>query len=157
MCLTCDIAQKKIVPVGGIIYQDDDVILHHCIDINIVGYFILSPVRHIEEYSDLNKTELLQMSNLMKLVIMSLKKINGVEKVYIANFGEDTTHFHVHIFPRYKWMLRYSSEDIRTNNKIDGAKLFSFLRKKYKVRAEVMKQGEILDVIETVRNTITID
>jgi len=154
MCLTCDIMQGKISPVGGIIYQDDDVILHHCIDINIPGYLVLSPVRHVEYYNDLNKIEILQMSIVMKLAIMALKRNDAVEKVYVANFGEETSHFHMHIFPRYKWMLRYSDENIRTHNKIDGAKLLSFFREKCKVKRERMEQNDILAAIEDVRKII---
>lgn len=155
MCLTCSIVKGDILPVGGIIYKDDYVILHHCIDINIPGYLILSPLRHVEVYSDLNQIEILHMGTIMKFAVATLNKINDVEKVYVANFGEETTHFHMHIFPRYKWMLHYSAEYIRTDNKIDGAKLLSFCRKEHKIIPDLMKKKQILTVIEHVRTLIS--
>lgn len=152
MCLTCSIVKADIVPVGGIIYKDDYVVLHHCIDINIPGYLILSPLRHVKSYSDLNPMEIQRMGIIMKFGVTALEKLDGIEKVYIANFGEETTHFHMHLFPRYNWMLSDLSENIYTNSKVDGAKLFSFYRKQYKTVPDHMKQNDILAVIESIRN-----
>lgn len=154
MCLTCNIVNGEVLPVGGIIYKDDYIVLHHCIDINIPGYLILSPLRHVESYSDLNQTEIQYMGIVMKLVVTALEKIDDIQKVYVANFGEETIHFHMHIFPRYKWMLKHSCENIYTDNKVDGAKLFSFCRKHYKTVPDHMKKNDIATVIKFVRNMI---
>lgn len=154
MCLTCSIIKGDIIPVGGIIHKDDNTVLHHCMDQNIPGYLILSPVRHVESYGDLSQTDILHMGMIMKLAVNALKKIDGVEKVYVAHFGEETAHFHMHIFPRYKWMLTHSADDICTDHKIDGAKLLSFCRQQYKTRPELMAQDDILAVVEHVRTQI---
>lgn len=154
MCLTCRIATGEFIPIGDIIYRDDYVILHHCVDINIPGYLILSPLTHVEAYSDLQQDDMIQMGLIMKLAVAAVQKIDGVEKVYLANFGEETTHFHMHIFPRYQWMLQDSATDICTDNKIDGAKLLSFCRGKYKTQLELMENNKILLAIEHVRRLI---
>lgn len=151
MCLTCDIINNRFLPVGGIVYKDEYVILHHCIDIQISGYFIISPLRHVESYDDLSQIEILHMGIITKFLIAALKKIDGIEKIYISNFGEETPHFHLHIFPRYKWMLRYSVEEICTDNRIDGAKLLSFCRKKYKVQPEFINKEDIIVVVEQIK------
>lgn len=151
MCLTCSIIQGDIIPVGGIIYQDDCVVLHHCIDINIPGYLILSPIKHTETYSQLNERDLLEMAIIMKFAVAALEALDGVDKVYIANFGEETTHFHMHIFPRYHGMLTHLARDIRTDQKVDGAKLLSYCRKRYKTTSECMETNEILAVIQQVK------
>jgi diadenosine tetraphosphate (Ap4A) HIT family hydrolase len=155
MCLTCDIVQNKMSPIGGLIYKDEYVILHHCIDQNIPGYLILSPLRHLESYGDLEQNEIFQMGIIAKRAICALKKIEGIEKVYLASFGEETPHFHMHIFPKYKWMLNYSKENICIDNKIDGAKLLSFCRKQCKVKPEQMKQSNITAAIEHIRHMIS--
>ncbi len=156
MCLTCGIAAGKIVPVGGIIYKDDYVVLHHCIDVNIAGYLIISPVRHVEEYSGLNVTEIIQIGTVMKAAAAILSEMDGIEKIYLANFGEETAHFHMHIFPRYKWMLNCSAEDIHTDNKIDGAKLLSIYRKRFKVERDAMDNDYIINVVEGIRNRLVV-
>ena len=155
MCLTCSIIKGDILPVGGTIYKDNSVILHHCIDINIPGYLILSPVQHIETYSDLNESDLLQMAMIMKFAVKVLEKMDGVEKVYIANFGEETTHFHMHIFPRYHWMLAHSAEEICTDHKVDGAKLLSYCRKKYKTMPDCMATNDMLLAIRHIKAQIS--
>lgn len=151
MCLTCNIISGDVAPVGGVIYKDDYIVLHHCVDVDIPGYLILSPVRHVESYSDLNEAEILQMGIMMKLAVTALEKIDGIEKVYIANFGEETAHFHIHIFPRYKWMLQQCADDICTDNKIDGPKLLSFCRKHYKTAPDCLRKEDILSVIELLK------
>jgi diadenosine tetraphosphate (Ap4A) HIT family hydrolase len=154
MCLTCSIVAGDLSPIGGIIYKDDHVILHHCIDINIPGYLIISPLIHVEAYSDLHETEILHMGIITKLAVATLKKLDGVEKVYVANFGEETAHFHMHIFPRYKWMLNYSAEDIYTDHKLDGARLLSFCRRQHKIMPDLMQNNDIIAVIKQIRKTI---
>lgn len=155
MCLTCSIVNAKLLPVGGIIYKDDYIVLHHCIDINIPGYLIISPLRHVYSFSDLNQTEILKMGTIMKLAVTALEQVDGVEKVYIANFGEETTHFHMHIFPRYKWMLHQSAQDICIDTKVDGAKLLSFYRQQYKTTPNLMKENDIVAVTEYIQNIIS--
>lgn len=155
MCLTCDIVSGQVSPVGGIIYRDEYVILHHCIDINIPGYLILSPLRHAESYSDLNQLEILHMGVIIKLAGTALEKLDDVEKVYVATFGEKTTHFHLHIFPRYRWMLKQSAEDICTDKKVDGAKLFSFWRKRCQTEPDLMRRNDVSAVIDFIRNLIS--
>lgn len=154
MCLTCDIITGKVVPVGGIIYQDDYVVLHHCIDINIAGYLIISPVRHVEEYSELNETEIFKIGIIMKAVAAILREADCVEKIYLANFGEETQHFHMHIFPRYRWMIDNHAYDASLRNKLDGAKLLSICRERYKVERELMENDHVLDMVEYIRNTL---
>ena len=54
-------------------------------------------------------------------------RFNNIDKYYICSFGEVTKHFHFHLFPRYKWMLK--TDNIYVGDLIDGAKLFSKIRR----------------------------
>ncbi|MBP2660089.1 MAG: histidine triad protein [Firmicutes bacterium] len=151
ICITCRIINKEVIPPGGIIYKNNFVILHHCLDINIGGYFILSPVRHVEGLEQLEPEELSQIANLSKAIIEVLIKEKDIDRVYILSLGEETSHFHFHLFPRYKWMLDFPSEDICTNDKIDGGKLFSFIRNKYKVDKQELFDNRLLEILNSVR------
>ena len=154
MCLTCDVVNKKVVPAGGILYQDNLVILHQCLDVNIPGYFIVSPIRHVEEYSSLTDSEIFRISLAARSVVQILHELNDVEKVYILNFAEETAHFHWHLFPRYTWMVTQNTEHIYTGNRLDGAKLFSFYREKCKAQLADMDKSDILKTIDIVRNRL---
>lgn len=128
MCLTCDILNKKTP--AEIIYQNEFVIASHCINTSIPGYLILSPKRHITTFGDLTHDEYKTLISVTELLVKSLNEISEIKKVYLLSFGEDTEHFHYHIFPRYDWML--DLEDIYHNGILDGARLFSEAIKKYK-------------------------
>lgn len=154
MCLTCDVVNRKIVPIGGILYQDDLAVAHQCLDVYIPGYFIVFPIRHVEKYSSLTDSEIFRISLVVKSVVQILNELHNVEKVYILNFAEETVYFHWHIFPRYTWMLTQNAEHIYTGNRVDGAKLFSFWREKYKERLADRDKTDILKIIDIVRNRL---
>lgn len=151
ICLTCQIINKEIIPPGGIIYKDDLILLHHCLDINIAGYFILSPIRHVEGIEQLNQNELIQLVQIAKRIVEALSYERYIDRVYMLSLGEESRHFHFHLFPRYNWMLNFQDESIRTNGKIDGAKLFSFIRNRYKINKQEKYDSKFLSVITHVR------
>lgn len=151
ICITCRIINKEVLPPGGIIYKDNFIILHHCLDINVAGYFVLSPVRHVESLEKLEPEELSQLANLSKAITEVLIREHDIDRVYILSLGEETSHFHFHLFPRYKWMLNFSAEDVRTNDKIDGGKLFSFIRNKYKVDKQELFDNRLLEIINKIK------
>lgn len=132
MCITCSIAEGKKTPPGGLIYKNDRIIIHHCLDVNIPGYLIISPIRHVTQYQELIDAELMAMTKGTKIMVGILHKLPDVEKVYILNLGEETSHFHFHIFPRYHWMIDKSNDALFSEDKLDGAKLFSYYRNKNK-------------------------
>lgn len=154
MCLTCQIINEGIIPPGGIVYKDDLIILHHCLDINIAGYFILSPIRHLESIEQLNQNELFQLAQISKRITEFLICESDIERVYILSLGEETSHFHFHLFPRYNWMLKFPDENIRINRKIDGAKLFSFIRNRYKTDKQEQHESKILSMTTHIREKI---
>lgn len=152
MCLTCSIIKGDRFPYGGLIYQDDEVIMHHCIDVNVPGYLVLSPLRHITDYNNLTDVELTAVMKVMKCVVAILYRIPNVEKVYILNFSEETSHFHFHIFPRYSWMANKSNMELFLDEKLDGAKLFSFYRSKNK--SNDLDVPEIKKTIDFIRSQL---
>lgn len=133
MCLTCCIVEGDIIPPGGLIYKDHEVVIHHCMDVNVPGYLILSPIRHVTTYQDLTQPEITTIAIILKKVVGFLQRISEVERVYILNLAEETPHFHFHIFPRYSWMIDSLNAELFSDGKLDGAKLFSYYRRKNKV------------------------
>ncbi len=130
ICQTCEMVDTLASPF--VIYQDDLLILSHCVDMNVPGYLILSPVRHLVRYDDLTDNEAVSLALLLKRAVHAVSQLVGVEKVYLLNLGELTEHVHFHIFPRYGGMC----DDLNAKNEkgvIDGALLFSQARKAYKV------------------------
>ena len=151
MCTTCDIIRGKCLPPGGFIFQNEYAILHHCLNISIPGYLILSPIRHVNSYADLTLKELTAIDLILKQSVCILKQLDEVQKLYICSFGEETNHFHWHIFPR-RMEVDFNEQVI------DGAKYFSEARKKYKVlEHEMLTSEKILRVVSYLQQRIKID
>jgi diadenosine tetraphosphate (Ap4A) HIT family hydrolase len=88
------------------------------------------------------------MDLILKQSIYVLKQLDEVQKLYICSFGEETNHFHWHIFPR--GMELGFNEQV-----IDGAKYFSEARKKYKVpEHEMLTSEKILRVVSYLQQRI---
>ncbi|WP_196601431.1 HIT family protein [Pectinatus frisingensis] len=153
MCLTCSIVKGAKIPPGGLIYKDNEVVIHHCIDVDVPGYLILSPIRHVTTYQDLTQTEIMTIAMILKEVVAILQQIPDVEKVYILNLAEETSHFHFHIFPRYCWMLDSFNAELFSDGKLDGAKLFSYYRRENKVN-KLQDIANLEQTIEFIRNRL---
>ncbi len=152
-CLTCKIINELINPPGGIIHRDNRVLLCHNLDINIPGYVILSPLKHVTIWEQLDLQELNKLTAILHLTLQNLKQILLVDKIYICNFGEQTEHIHFHLFPRYDWMLNI--KDAYTEGKFDGAKLFSYMRNKYKTSTDqVSSNKKVIEVVDNLRKFI---
>ncbi len=154
MCLTCDIIEGKAVPAGGVIYRDGLVVVHHCVDVAVPGYLIVSPLRHVEGFGDLTDGEIVRLGAVAKKAVDILKKVEGVERVYIASLGEETNHFHLHIFPRYDWMPVCHPEAKNARGQLDGAKLLSICREEYRATRAAMNQPEILELVAQLRGKL---
>jgi len=142
-----------INPPGGIIHRDDQVIVNHILDINIPGYVILSSLRHVTAFEQLDLQELNRLSVILQSTIQKLKQILSVDKVYICSFCEETEHIHFHLFPRYDWMLNI--KDAYVEGKFDGAKLFSYIRNEYKTSTDQVSSNEkVIKVVDTLRKFI---
>ncbi|CUH97541.1 hypothetical protein P22_3672 [Propionispora sp. 2/2-37] len=153
MCITCSVIEGKKTLPGGLLYKDDRIIIHHCIDVNVPGYLVISPIRHVTGYQELTDAELMAMAKGIKIMVSILHKLPDVEKVYILNLGEETSHFHFHIFPRYRWMIDKSNVALFSAEKLDGAKLFSYYRNRNKT-SELETIPEINKMIAFIKSQL---
>ncbi|CQR73255.1 hypothetical protein SpAn4DRAFT_2487 [Sporomusa ovata] len=109
----------------------------------------------MENLEQVKQEELFELTNILKSVTKALVKENDIDRVYILSLGEETSHFHFHVFPRYKWMLNFPNEDICINDKLDGAKLFSFIRQKYKADKQELFDNRLFSIVSRVRELMT--
>jgi len=153
-CNICQILKGEIVPPGGIIFQNEHVMLSHFVNVNIPGYLLLSSVRHEPFHENLTDTEMESIGYFMKRACAAIKTIDGVERIYICSYCEETPHIHFHLFPRYHCMLS-EAYPIYTHNKLDSPKLFNYFREKHQISPEVMAQdSKILMVVDRVRQML---
>lgn len=154
MCLTCRMLAGERKPPGGVIVRTDKVVLHHCLDVLVPGYLVASPIRHVSSIIGLTDEEYGELTHLVRSAAGIIESISEVEKVYIASIGEETTHVHFHLFPRYSWMKDDASQAMWLNGKLDGLRLMAYMRQRYRVGEEEMMTTEIVEVVNRIRSKL---
>ena len=136
-CLGCEIATKKIVPPGGIIYEDETFILAIDPVIPINGFLVITVKRHINSITGLSKEEQYKLVEIINKTILILKDLKIAKEITLVQ-EERSKHFHVWLFPNYKWMEEKFGKGIK------------YLRDISEYAIENVTQKDIEEVLEIV-------
>ena len=69
-------------------------------DAAVPGWWIVSPVRHVEQVDQLTADELAALGPAIAEVAAALRASTSCEKIYVNVFAEILPHFHVHVIAR---------------------------------------------------------
>lgn len=116
----------------SIVFIDEKTILWQSMEVDLPGYFIIAPRRHVESYSQLTDDEGTSIFKMTARIDHVLKEHYQVIKLYLCCFSELTPHLHFHLFPRYSWMDTIN--EAQTEYGIDGSALFSYVREHYQIQ-----------------------
>ena len=105
-CMGCDIANHKLIPPGGYVYEDDFINISADPEIPIVGFMILGIKKHIKSINELTREERIRIMDVLNLTIEKMKSSNICEEVLIIQ-EEKASHFHIWILPMHPWMDKY--------------------------------------------------
>jgi diadenosine tetraphosphate (Ap4A) HIT family hydrolase len=128
-CSLCDRFADPDYPLT--VFRTQKIALTHMHGIDLPGYLVIAPVRHVEHAGILEDSEREELARLQSLAVQTILGLPGVRKVYILSFGEAVPHLHIHLFPRTDAML--SAPECLTEGIPDGPKLFDFWRIKLAV------------------------
>lgn len=103
-CIGCSIAKKEIKLPGGIIYEDNSIILGADPEIPIPGFLIITSKRHIRSFSELTKAERIKIGDVIACAEKALKEKGISDKITLVQ-EERSLHFHIWIFPEHDWMI----------------------------------------------------
>ena len=120
-CMGCDIANHKLVPPGGYVYEDDFINVSADPEIPIIGFMILGINRHINSINQLSEEELIKVVKILNKTIKIIKEVCDIEDVTVIQ-EEEAKHFHIWIFPNYIWMKQFGKGCIGIKEKIDYSK-----------------------------------
>lgn len=101
-CMSCDISEHKLVPPGGMIYEDGFVTLAADVEVPIEGFIILAPKRHVLGLNDLTSKERYHITEVLNEAIKALKELGIAETVNVVQ--EEHRHMHIWILPNHEWM-----------------------------------------------------
>ena len=104
-CLGCEIESGNMTPFGGVLYKDEEFTITQDYELPINGFIIISTVRHIEKFTELNDSERLNLTNLINKTLNILRNNNIAEEFNIILEEKQGIHFHIWLMPRHKWML----------------------------------------------------
>lgn len=105
-CMGCDIANHKLVPPGGYVYDDGFINISADPEIPIVGFMILSISKHVKSMNDLTRAERIKIMDVLNTTIEKIKEI-GISNEVLLIQEEKASHFHIWIVPMHDWMKEY--------------------------------------------------
>lgn len=134
-CIGCTI-EKGDVKNDFVVLQTKYFTVAQNFEVPIPGFLILSTRRHIKSIEELNQGEKKEFADVLIKTRKTLRKILKIDTVYLHQEESTEQHFHVWIFPRYKWMkkfgtqiesvrpiMKYAKENLKTKDNLEKVKI----------------------------------
>lgn len=120
-CLGCDIANHKLIPPGGYVYDDGFINISADPVIPIKGFMVLGIKKHIKSMNELSETEREQIIKVLNRTVEIIKKVNISDEVLIIQ-EERSKHFHIWIVPIHDWMEQFGKSVLNIKEIVEYAK-----------------------------------
>lgn len=120
-CMGCDIAEHRMLPPGGYVYEDNFINISADPEIPIPGFMVLGINKHIKSLNELSKEERYQIIDVLNLTITKIKECKISDEVLIIQ-EERANHFHIWIVPTYDWMKVFNKNVRNIDKMIEYAK-----------------------------------
>lgn len=120
-CMGCDIANHKLIPPGGYVYEDNFINVSADPEIPIKGFMVLGINRHIKSLNEMSETERNDIMNILNKTIENIKKANIAKEVLLIQ-EERASHFHIWIVPIHDWMNKFGKNVRNIKEIIDYSK-----------------------------------
>ena len=72
-CMGCDIANHKLIPPGGYVYEDDFINVSADPEIPIKGFMVLGINKHIKSLNEMSETERINIMKILNKTISTIK------------------------------------------------------------------------------------
>ncbi len=115
-CMGCDIAEHRMLPPGGYVYEDNFINVSADPEIPIPGFMVLGINKHIKSLNELSKEERYQIIDILNLTITKIKECKISDEVLLIQ-EERANHFHIWVVPTYDWMKVFN-KNVRNIDKI---------------------------------------
>ena len=83
-----------------LICENENFSIEHSYSCAIPGYLIISPLVEVASIVELPPAAQVQLGPTLAFAADKIKDIVNSIKVYCAQYSEEDTHFHFHVFPR---------------------------------------------------------
>jgi diadenosine tetraphosphate (Ap4A) HIT family hydrolase len=147
-CVICDRFSSPDNPL--LVLRTPNAVLYHMPGVDLPGYLVLAPARHVEHIGALDDAELGDLARIQARAVRAILSVPGVRKVYALSFGEALPHLHIHLFPRTQAMI--GDPEFATDGFPDGPRLFNHWRRQLAVPAE---PDAVMDLVVTFRTILS--
>lgn len=100
-CFICRKHRGQIEIPGGLLFEDDLVVVSRPANIDYPAYLMLDTRRHVWELADLTAVESEAVGRTVSRMARALRDICGVVHVYSFFLADAVPHAHFHIVGRY--------------------------------------------------------
>lgn len=113
---------------SSVLFEDDFFTLAPCKSHPVPGYLILSSKTPIASLGALPTEHAAHLGSLLPRVVRAIEAAVETDRVYVLSFGESEGAFHIHLFPRTRWVLEaFRQEEGHSNGPVDGPALFEWV------------------------------
>lgn len=139
-CMGCDIANHKLIPPGGYVYEDEFINISADPEIPIKGFMVLGINKHIKSLNEMTSTERFNIVETLNETIEVIKKYDIANEVLLIQ-EEKASHFHIWIVPIHDWMDKFG-RNVRNIKEI-----INYAKQNFNENQEV----ELLQAIEKIK------
>ncbi|MBX9695355.1 MAG: HIT domain-containing protein [Cyanobacteria bacterium] len=105
-----------------VIFEQDGWLIRHSEETNILGYFILQPIRHFLDLSEATAEESTGYGVILSALMKSIRKLTDCHRIYTFSLAEAVPHYHLHVIPKSQGFPRtYSGRGIMSYPTSPGA------------------------------------
>ena len=104
-CLECDISKKTLLSPGGLIYEDEYIIVHPHTTARMIGFIVVAPKRHVSTLNDLSTEERESLYSAVDFVSEKLIEKGYAEEYVIHSKTDREGHFQFWIVGNYAPVL----------------------------------------------------
>ncbi|MBQ3021611.1 MAG: hypothetical protein IJD92_05270 [Bacilli bacterium] len=142
-CPGCAYARYEFKLPCGLAFENNNFTLSQDWELPIVGFFVISPKKHISKLSELTKEERNEMFDIIDDTIKILRKNNVCEDFNVIFEEKENRHFHVWIMPRHKWM-----KEICGNIMNNIGEIFDYAKQNYRNEETYNKIEESTNILK---------
>ena len=108
-CPSCCFARGEFSLPCGMAYENERFTLSQDWELPIEGFFVVTPKRCVECFSELSSDEQHEMFDIVNKTIKILRENNICERFNVLFEEKENRHLHVWIMPRHEWMEQFGS------------------------------------------------
>jgi len=137
---------------GYRIYVNRHFLVEQCRNCAIPGYLIVSPREDAVSLAQLDAEALRSLGPTLARATAAIEEVIKPVKIYCAQFGEDNSKVHFHVFPRTTEItLAYRADRPEQGEIIRGLVLLDWARDRYRT---AQPSQEVIEAIESLRHAL---